>query len=44
MNDVSSVVNHDIPVMPVFDLQQVTHYTVGCHGHDKVVPSLAGKK
>lgn len=33
-------VNHDVAIMPVFDLQNVAEHRVGCHGLHKVVACL----
>ena len=40
MHKVSKVVNQNISVMPVFDLENVTNYTVRCQTFDKVESRL----
>ena len=44
MDDVSILVDHDVPIVSVFDLQQITHQGVGSHALDKVGSSLAGER
>lgn len=39
MNDVAFDINHDVTIVPVFDLKQVANQTVGGHGADKVAAS-----
>ena len=38
VNDVSLLVNHDVPVVPVLDLEQEPDDGVGGHRLDKVLP------
>ena len=38
VNDVSMFVHHDVAIVSVFDLQQVTDQRVGSHALDKVGP------
>ena len=40
VNDVSMFVDHDIPIMSVFDLEEVAHQRIGCHAPYKVGTSL----
>ena len=42
MDDVPLLVHHDIPVVPVLDLQQVAYQRVGGHALDEVGSSLVG--
>ena len=44
MDDVSVFVDHDVSVVSVFDLQQITHQVVGSHALDKVDSGLAGQR
>ena len=40
VNDVAMFVHHDVAIVSVFDLQQVTDQRVGSHALDKVGPGL----
>lgn len=42
MNDVPVFVQHDVAVVPVFNLQQEQQEAVGSHAADEVVTSLQG--
>ena len=44
VNDVSMFVHHDVAIVSVFDLQQVTDQRVGSHALDKVGPGLWKRK
>jgi len=44
VNDVSMFVHHDVAIVSVFDLQQVTDQRVGSHALDKVGPGLWGRR
>jgi len=37
VNDVAVSIQHDVTVMPVFDLQDVAHQGIGGHAHHKIV-------
>lgn len=40
VDEVSLAVQHDVPVVSIFDLQQEEQQAVGCHTTDEVVPCL----
>ena len=42
MNDVSLFVNHNISIVSVFDLEEVTDKRIGRHTADKVGSGLKG--
>lgn len=44
MDEVALTVQHDVPIMSVFYLQQEEQQAVSCHAADKVVPCLEGDK
>lgn len=40
MNDVSLFVQHDVAIVPVFNLEQEQKQTVGSHTADEIITSL----
>lgn len=40
MNDVSLFVQHDVAIVPVFNLEQEQEKTIGSHTADEVIASL----
>ena len=44
VNDVSMFVDHDVPIVSVFDLEEVADYRIGCHATDKVGSSLGERE
>lgn len=40
MNDVSLFVQHDVAIVPVFNLEQEQEQTVGSHTADEIITSL----
>ena len=40
MNDMTVLVQHYVPVVPVFDLEKITDDTVRGHAHHEVPPGL----
>lgn len=40
VNQVAFAVQHDVAVVPVFDLQQKEEQTVGSHAADEIIPRL----
>jgi len=41
VDDVSLAVQHDVAVVPIFELQQERQQAVSGHAHDEVPPSLS---
>ena len=40
MDDVSMFVHHDVAIVSVFDLEEITDQRIGCHTTNKVSSSL----
>lgn len=40
VNQMAFAVQHDVAVVPVFDLQQEEKQAVGCHAADEIIPRL----
>lgn len=40
MNDMSLFVQHDVAIVPVFNLQQEQEQTIGSHTADEIIASL----
>lgn len=40
MNDVSLFVQHDVAIVPVFNLEQEQEQTVGSHAADEIIAGL----
>lgn len=44
MDEVALAVQHDVSIVPVFNLQQEEHQAVSCHAADEVVACLEMRK
>lgn len=44
VDEVALAVQHDVSIVPVFNLQQEEHQAVGCHAADEVVACLENQE